>query len=232
MGRQSLNVFLCHSSGDKPAVRNLYFRLRSAAFFVVPWLDKEDLLPGQKWEDEICLAVRRSDVVLICLSRTSIQKTGYVQKEIKDALDVADRQPERTIFIIPIKLEECQIPNRLSHLHYVNLFELEGFDSLMRSLSSRAEELGINVTKGLEKRTYSTKEREEIIKRVIATELGVDESALNSQARLEDLGGDWIDAFEIRNRLEVEFEIELSGEDSNGIQIIEDVLGARSQAGA
>ena len=40
-----LKVFLCHASGDKPAVRELCHRLRAAGFD--PWLDEEKLLPGQ-----------------------------------------------------------------------------------------------------------------------------------------------------------------------------------------
>lgn len=44
----SLRVFLCHTAADKPAVRDLYHRLRADGF--EPWLDEEDLLPGQKWQ--------------------------------------------------------------------------------------------------------------------------------------------------------------------------------------
>lgn len=138
-----LHIFLCHSSGDKPAVRELYKRLRSAAFYIAPWLDEEDLLPGQRWEDEIPKAVRESDVVIICLSRNSINKKGYVQKEIKVALDVADEQPEGTIYLIPVGLEDCELPQRLKHLHCVNLQGSRGFEQLMRSLKVRAENLGI-----------------------------------------------------------------------------------------
>lgn len=143
MSERQLKVFLCHSSGDKPSVRDLYVRLLSAADYIAPWLDEENLLPGQRWEEEIPKAVRNSDIVLVCLSKDSIQKTGYVQKEIKVALDVADTQPEGTIYIIPVKLEECQIPNRLSHLQYVNLYEGKGFDRLMRALLSGAKKLSI-----------------------------------------------------------------------------------------
>ena len=229
MSRRSLKVFLCHSSSDKPAVRSLYSRLRSAAVYIVPWLDKENLLPGQRWEYEITLAVRSSDIVLVCVSNTSIRKTGYVQKEIKDALDVADRQPEGTIFLIPVKLEECQIPDRLSHLHYVNLYEEDGFGNLMRSLAVRANELGINVATEMEKRIYSAKEREEIIRRVIAEELSLDESTF-PQARLENIGHDyWLDAIEINMRLEDEFGIELSEEDAKLGLIVGDIFSSESK---
>jgi WD40 repeat protein len=132
-----LRVFLCHSSGDKLAVRQLYQRLRACN--VDPWLDEENLLPGQDWEQEIRKAVRNTDVVIVCLSRGSISKTGFVQKEIKFALDVADEQPEGTIFLIPLKLEECETPERLNHLHWVNYNKEGGFDKLIRALQLRRD---------------------------------------------------------------------------------------------
>jgi CheY-like chemotaxis protein len=129
-----LRVFLCHSSNDKPSVRVLYHRLRSDGF--EPWLDEEDLLPGQEWKREIPKAVRKSDVVVVCLSSTAINKRGYVQKEIKIALDIADEQPEGTIYIIPLRLEECEVPERLSHWQWVDFFKEEGYPRLVRSLET------------------------------------------------------------------------------------------------
>jgi hypothetical protein len=49
--------------------------------------------------------VRAADAILVCLSPDSINKEGYVQKEIKYALDVADEKPEGVIFFIPARLE-------------------------------------------------------------------------------------------------------------------------------
>jgi hypothetical protein len=145
VSKRLLKVFLCHSSGDKPAVRDLYNRLRSAASYISPWLDEENLLPGQNWQEIIPAEVRKSDVVIICLSQSAINKRGYLQKEIKVALDVADEQPEGTIFLIPVRLEVCELPARLAHLHYVNLFEENGFDRLMRALKSRTEKLDLTL---------------------------------------------------------------------------------------
>ncbi len=129
-----LKVFLCHGSEDKPAVRQLYYRL--LAIGIEPWLDEENLLPGQDWKYEIAKAVRASDVVIVCLSSSSVNKTGFVQREIKHALDVADEKPEAAIFLIPAKLEECVIPDRLSGKQWVNLFQEQGFDRLIKSLQT------------------------------------------------------------------------------------------------
>lgn len=137
-----LRIFLCHSSNDKPAVRKLYQQLLGEGF--APWLDEEDLLPGQDWQREIPKAVKNSDVVIVCLSRNSISKSGYVQKEIKHALDLADELPEDTIFIIPLRLEDCRVPERLARWHWVNIFEERGFNRLLGSLRRREDVLNIS----------------------------------------------------------------------------------------
>jgi hypothetical protein len=74
-----------------------------------------------------------------------VSKAGYVQKEIKLALDVADEQPEDTIFIIPLKLEECKVPDRLGRWQWVNYYDEPGYERLMRALQFRASALDTNV---------------------------------------------------------------------------------------
>lgn len=138
---RKLKVFLCHSKDDKPKVRELYRRLVADGFDA--WLDEEKLMPGQDWDLEIRKAVRATDVVVVCLSNGSVTKTGYVQKEIRFALDVADEQPEGAIFIIPARIEECEAPLRLSKWQWVNLFEETGYERLKASLILRANKVGI-----------------------------------------------------------------------------------------
>jgi hypothetical protein len=138
--QRRLRLFLCHSSADKRIVRDLYQRLRNDRFD--PWLDEENLLPGQDWEQEIKKEVRATHVVLACLSTRSVTRDGYVHKEIRIALDVADEKAEGTIFLIPVKLEECEIPERLRRWHWVNLYEKRGYEQLLRALQERARKLG------------------------------------------------------------------------------------------
>lgn len=138
---RKLKVFLCHSRDDKPKVRRLYHRLVSDGFDA--WLDEEKLIPGQDWDLEIRRAVREADVVVVCLSKSSTTKSGYVQKEIQFALDVADEQLEGTIFIIPARLDDYSLPNRLHKWQRVDLFEERGYKQLKTSLELRGKELGI-----------------------------------------------------------------------------------------
>jgi formylglycine-generating enzyme required for sulfatase activity len=140
-----LRVFLCHSSADKPAVRELYQKLRNEPW-IQPWLDEEELYPGQDWETEIEKAVESSDVVLVCLSNGSINKRGYVQKELRFALDVALEMPDETIFIVPLRLEECTPPRSLRDWQYADYFEGQrerAFQRLLVSLERRVDALGL-----------------------------------------------------------------------------------------
>ena len=131
----SRRVFLCHSKGDKAKVREFYHRLGKDG--VNPWLDEEDLLPGQIWEPEIRKAVKSSAAVLAFLSSKSVSAAGFVHKEIKLALDVADEQPPGSIFLIPARLEECDVPERLQHIHWVDLFHPNGYEKLLRTLKAK-----------------------------------------------------------------------------------------------
>ena len=87
-------------------MRHLYHRLKSDGFN--PWLDEEDLVPGQHWEQEIAKAVRTSDVVVVCISRNAITRAGYIHKEISSALNVAEQQPEGAIFLIPVEIRRMR----------------------------------------------------------------------------------------------------------------------------
>lgn len=135
-----MQVFLCHSSHDKPVVRSLYQKL-STEGWIDPWLDEEKLLPGQNWETEIEKAVESSDAVIVFLSNNSINKEGYVQRELHSVLDVALTKPEETIFVIPLRLEECKPPQALRGKHYVDFFPEEqskrAYDRLLKSLKIR-----------------------------------------------------------------------------------------------
>ena len=132
MTQQGPRIFLCHAKEDKPRVRELYRQLKTAGYH--PWLDEEDLLPGQDWDLEIRRAIRSSKLFLACLSKASIDKRGYVQKELKMGLDELDQMPEGKIYLIPVRLEECKVPDRLESRHWVDLFAPDGFEKLKRAL--------------------------------------------------------------------------------------------------
>ena len=136
-------IFIANAIEDRLQVQELYIKLREAGY--KPWLDKQDLLPGQNWRDEIPKALRQSDVFLACLSSTSIRNRGYNQKEfkmeVKMAIDMSAQSPS-SVYLIPVKLDDCEIPNLKFSDYSLNLRDLKcldyytsnGFDELITAI--------------------------------------------------------------------------------------------------
>jgi hypothetical protein len=97
-------------------------------------MDEKDIHPGEKWESAIQSAIRHSDFVLVCLSANSINKRGFIQKEIKYALDIWQEKLEIDIFLIPIRLEDCEVPISLHSFQWLDLFEENGWKSLFEAI--------------------------------------------------------------------------------------------------
>lgn len=134
-----LNVFLSYASQDRPVVRELLQRLIGEGW-IEPWLDEKNLLPGQDWRLKIEEAVEDSDVVIICLSSNSVTREGYVQKELRYAREMALEKPEGTIFLIPLRLDECEVPRGLRFYQWVDYFgdkKDESYSALVESLKLR-----------------------------------------------------------------------------------------------
>jgi TIR domain/NB-ARC domain len=124
-------VFLCYAGPDRVKVDELFERLSKDGFS--PWMDKRSLLPGQDWRFEIKRAIEAADFFVACTSK-KFQERTYANKEIKLALDVLDMMPEGAIFLIPLRLEECEIQDRLASRQWVDLFAEGGYERLLRVL--------------------------------------------------------------------------------------------------
>jgi hypothetical protein len=125
-------VFLIYAHADKSVVQNLYASLVKDGINV--WLDKAKLLPGQNWEHEIRKAILGSAAVIVCLSRQFNKQGGYRHRELEIALEKAGWLADDGVFIIPARLEKCDLPKALRHLQRLDLFEVGGQKKLMRAL--------------------------------------------------------------------------------------------------
>ena len=141
MPKRQLRVLLCHSSLDKAAVRDLYDRLKADGF--APWLEEEELLPGQDWRQEIPAAISACDIVIVCLSQKSAFSDRYLDREVREVLYVADEKPAGTIWVIPARLDEVEVPKRLSQWRWPNVSQEGGYQRLVRALNVQASAMGI-----------------------------------------------------------------------------------------
>lgn len=66
---------------------------------------------------------------------------------------------------------------------------------------------------------------DERVKQIVAEQLGVDEGQVTNDASfMEDLGADSLDTVELVMALEEEFDIEISDEDAEKIQTVQDAI--------
>lgn len=109
-------VFVSHASEDKPFVREFAERLRDSG--VDAWIDEWEILPGDKLIDKIFeQGIGLCDAFIIVLSRNSVAKP-WVVEELDAALV---RRIEQQTKIIPIRIDDCDVPLALRATAWVNI---------------------------------------------------------------------------------------------------------------
>jgi len=153
-------VFISHAKEDKEAAFGIYNFLKSSTSFK-PWLDKVNILPGHNWREEINLALKSADFIVILFSKIAVEKKGYVQKEFKLALDYCEERPEGAIYIIPVLLEDCNVPEKFAKYQWVTISDPDFHESIYASLrkqrdrylSQETERIARSLSYGFETKT-------------------------------------------------------------------------------
>lgn len=133
-------VFISYAHEDIESAMKIYEQLK-AIDGINPWFDKESLLPGMKWRPAIKKAIRESDFFLALLSKNSTIKRGYVQTEMKEALEIWDQFPEDKAYLIPIRLDECKPSyEKLREVQFQDFFPSwdKGFQKVVQVINSAA----------------------------------------------------------------------------------------------
>lgn len=119
--KSSKTVFISYAREDASAAERLYQDLKNVG--AIPWRDKDAIRAGENWKIAIRKAIKTNRYFVPLFSSKSVEKIGYVQKEFKYAIDNYDKFPESQIYIIPARLDDCEIPyEKLEDIQYVDLF--------------------------------------------------------------------------------------------------------------
>jgi hypothetical protein len=121
LGVKEKRVFISYAREDFDSAKRLYQELKDAG--AEPWLDKESIKAGTKWQPAIRSAINESQYFIPIISSNSVQKKGYVQKELREALEILDGLSYKEIFVIPLRIENCKVTNRkINEYNIVDLF--------------------------------------------------------------------------------------------------------------
>lgn len=130
-------VFLSYARDDFDTAKEIYSILSKN--YAYPWMDAFDLLPGDEWEWKIKLNIKMADFFIALLSNHSVSKRGYVQKELKLALSVLEQIPEGEIFLIPVRLDDCLVPESLKDKHWLDWSSPNSQDRLVKAIKSKKQ---------------------------------------------------------------------------------------------
>ena len=125
-------IFISYASEDRPKVEKIYTYLSNSDF--LPWMDTHDIVSGVDWLSSITQAISDSDFFLACLSSNSVDKPGVIQEELRVALEICQKIPDHEIFLIPIRLDDCLIPEAIQKYQWVDLFKEDGWVRLLHAL--------------------------------------------------------------------------------------------------
>jgi len=137
-----IKIFLSYAHEDAAAAEHLY-RALNAYPRVEVWFDKHSLPGGSNWAPAIRKAIRECRYCIVLLSKHAVTKRGFYQKEIRAALDVLREFPEDETFVVPVRLDDCEVRfEALRELQYIDLFPdwWDGFDRLLGALQLHKSE--------------------------------------------------------------------------------------------
>ena len=127
--REMRYVFISYCHENTAIVDHLYKALISRGIKV--WLDRNDLEPGMRWKEAIQHAIQQGAYFIACFSQESnVRDQTYMREELSLAVEKFRERPFDKVWFIPIKLNECEIPDidigggaSLRDLQYVKLYE-------------------------------------------------------------------------------------------------------------
>ena len=118
------SIFLCHSSNDKSFVRKLSrdLILRGAKV----WMDEAEIKLGDSLFDKIGSGIKNSKYLGVILSKASTN-SNWVKKELDIALNREIK--ENRVVVLPILLENCELPPFLESKLYADFSVSEYYAS-------------------------------------------------------------------------------------------------------
>lgn len=140
-------VFISYAREDYKVAEEIYESLVQQRYS--PWLDKKKLKVGANWDYEIQKALKKSTFVILLLSSTSVSKRGYVQREFRRAIEYSETKLIDDIYIIPILLDKCEVPESLGKFQWIEIENDRLMDEIIDSLNYQRKKLLESTSKNI-----------------------------------------------------------------------------------
>lgn len=129
--RTPKRVFLIYSRKDLAVAKELSALLTEAGF--APWLDVEQLVPGQVWRQAIVRAIQEAGVAVVLISK-SLSESRESQAELMAAMKILTAKDKHTFPVLPVRLDDSEVPKFLSHVQWVNWHDSQAKEQILLGL--------------------------------------------------------------------------------------------------
>lgn len=129
--RNARRVFVIYARKDLPTAKELARLLKEHGF--EPWLDVEQIEAGQIWKDAVNEALDESSIAIVLCSE-NLEKSATSMEELNRAISKMESNDRMTSPIIPVKIDQAEVPKVISHIQYVDMATEDASQFLIRSL--------------------------------------------------------------------------------------------------
>jgi hypothetical protein len=130
---EEFDVFISYARADAEIVQGIYESL--VINHRHPWMDIHSLKGGEEWLGAINKAIEECEIFLAVLSNNSVSRRGIIQKELKKALDKWEGMLPGDIYIIPIRIDDCPIPDLVKHIQVLDWNDGKGGNKLLKAIN-------------------------------------------------------------------------------------------------
>ncbi len=112
-------VFMIYNHADIDEAYKIVKALREAGYN--PWFDRDEIAPGQKISETISRGIEQSAVALLLVSKNLDLNKEAIEKELKTALSTMRSNDETFSPVIPIRLDDTDVPQTLVGVHWLHV---------------------------------------------------------------------------------------------------------------
>jgi DNA-binding response OmpR family regulator len=131
-GETPADIFISYARTDENTVRSIYKTLLNKKHR--PWMDIHSIRGGENWFRAINKAIDECEIFLAVLSNNSVSRRGVIQKELKKAMDKWEGMLPDDIYILPLRIDDCPIPELLKDLHVIDWDTGKGRKKLLEAI--------------------------------------------------------------------------------------------------
>ena len=132
------DAFISYARNDGAVARQLAQELAEAGF--TTFIDEASLAAGNSFAQELSRAIRDSRFVLVLVSPSYVE-SRWAQKELQLAMNEELQMPLGAVKVIPILIDDCDVPFLIRDKHVLDLRNRESFRPQVERLIANLKSL-------------------------------------------------------------------------------------------